>query len=71
MAKVAPASGRAEKVAIIIPVYTKPDESLSALEQTVENLLTSTQIPNQIILVDDGSPNPVPLNFGNEKVYKP
>ncbi len=46
-------------VSVVIPAYNRPD----LLRETVASILAQTFPPTEIILVDDGSPTPLPLDL--------
>lgn len=46
-------------VSVVIPAYNRPD----LLRETVASILAQTLAPAEIILVDDGSPNSLPLDL--------
>ena len=48
--------------------YAAWTNDIATLQQVVQQLAEDRHAPNQIILVDDGSPIAVPLDFGEGKV---
>ena len=43
--------GKIEKISVIIPTYN----SANFIEKTLESLISQTVLPEEIIIVDDGS----------------
>ncbi len=46
-------------ISVVVPAYNRPD----LLRETVATILAQTLPPAEIILVDDGSPNPLPADL--------
>lgn len=55
-------------VAVVVPFFNRNSRQLAQLMTAVWNLHTQTRPPDLLVLVDDGSPLPLPPNLGNEKV---